>query len=41
MHHTMKAYRKMEAELHTFLTLTLDGDARSASCPREISPQTQ
>jgi hypothetical protein len=38
MHHTMKAYRKMEVELHTFLTLTLVGDCKVSFMPKGNFP---
>jgi len=44
-HHAMKGYWGVEVQLHTFLTLGIDGGTGSASCPscfvpRERAPGT-
>lgn len=32
-HHNMKTYGRVEVQTHAFLTLTLDDNEMSASCP--------
>jgi len=37
--HTMKAYRGVEVQLHSFLTMALDGSQWSVSLPGSFSPR--
>jgi hypothetical protein len=36
--HSMKAYGRMKAQLHSFLTLAIDSSDWSASCPSHFNP---
>lgn len=37
--HNMKAYEKVETELHSFITSVLDADEKSASHPSHFTPR--
>jgi len=38
-YHTMKTYGGVEVQLHSFITLALDGDEWSAWCPNHFTLQ--